>query len=59
MKQPKGICKVVGAESIKLRPHAVYAKVVVEDEIGQQFYFTASAFNFDLRGATKEVTDGR
>lgn len=51
MSEPKGKCRIVavidrGKEANKV---AVYARVVVEDSVGQRFYFDASSFNFDLR----------
>lgn len=50
MKKPKGKSKVVAAENMR-EPNnlAVYARVIVEDEGGNKFYFDAASFYFDLQ----------
>ena len=50
MSAPQGTCKIV--ETVDRKPankFAVFAQIIVEDEAGQQFYFEASSFLFDLK----------
>lgn len=49
MNKPKGKCLIVGATQRQGRNSvAVYARVIVVDTEGTQFYFDASCFTFDL-----------
>ena len=49
-KAPKGKVKVIGAvQRGEDKSHAVYAKVIAEDEAGNKWYYETSAFLFDLK----------
>lgn len=52
---PKGEGKVIGVEQRgEGKKHAVYAKVIVEDEDGKRWYYETSSFLFDLKPYDKK-----
>jgi hypothetical protein len=56
MSNPTGKCTVVKAEQRKDGTLAVFVRVFVKDEAGQDFYFDAACFNFDLRKRSRNET---
>lgn len=50
---PVGKCHIVGVEQRGSNEIAVYARIAIQDDNGNRFYFDASRFNFDMTPEAK------
>lgn len=57
---PRGKCQIVRVEDRKPgNKFAVFAKVIVQDENGKEFYFDTAAFLFDLKEVESATSAGK